>query len=96
MLIFLLSFALITPTDLSSARKFSGPGKSRIFFSALLIYLYMKIIRKKNHSSHLITENEAEDLYPVIHNLSITMKSEERETTKQEDYLQLNKQTRSL
>ena len=56
MLIFFLSFALITPTDtedyggfsyLSSARKFSGPRKCRIFFSDLLIYLYMKIIRKK-------------------------------------------------
>ena len=56
----------------------------------------MKIVRKKNHSSHLITVNKAEDLYPVIHKLSITMKNEERETTKQEDSLQLNKQKRSL
>lgn len=44
----------------------------------------------------MITENEAEDLYPAIDKLSITMKNEERETTKQEDYLQLNKQKRSL
>lgn len=35
----------------------------------------MKIV--KNHSSHLITENEAEDLYPAIDKLGITMKNEE-------------------
>lgn len=40
----------------------------------------------------MVTENETEDLYPVIGKLSITMKNEERETTKQGGYLQLNKQ----
>ena len=47
-------------------------------------------------TSDLTPENEAEDLYPAIDKLSITMKNEERETTKEEDYLQLNKQKRSL
>ena len=56
MFIFLLSFAHIATTDAegygesswsSSARKISKPRKSKIFFSDLLIHLYMKIIRKK-------------------------------------------------
>lgn len=49
-----------------------------ILLSDFLIDLYVKIIRKKIILIFLVTVDETEDLVPVISELSITIKNEER------------------